>query len=72
MPLVFDPPRQGAEAQARELAKSAVAGRRRGVVQSGDVRARRAIAARWRLSVDGRSRRSISSAIPPMSRSWRD
>ena len=25
MPLVFDPPRQGAEAQARELAKSAVA-----------------------------------------------
>ena len=31
--VVFDPPRQGAEAQARELAKSAVADRRRGVVQ---------------------------------------
>ena len=51
--VVFDPPRQGAEAQARELAKSAVAGGRRGVVQSGDVRARRPHPGRWRLPAHG-------------------
>ena len=44
--VVFDPPRQGAEAQARELAASAVPLRGRGVVQSGDLRARRADAGR--------------------------
>ena len=38
--VVFDPPRQGAEAQARELAASKVPDRRCGVMQSGDVRAR--------------------------------
>ena len=35
--VVFDPPRQGAEQQARELAKSRVADDRRGVMQPGDL-----------------------------------
>ena len=39
--VVFDPPRQGAEAQARELAAEHGPGGDRGVVQSGDLRARR-------------------------------
>ncbi len=37
--VVFDPPRQGAEAQARALAASAVPRHHRGIVQSDDVRA---------------------------------
>ena len=48
--VVFDPPRQGAEAQARELAASAGADRGRGLVQSGDLRARCAHPDRRRLS----------------------
>ncbi len=52
--VVFDPPRQGAEAQARELAEVEGAARDRGVVQRGDVRARCAHADRRRLPARGR------------------
>ena len=47
--VVFDPPRQGAEAQARELAKSKVPDRRRGVVRCDHLRARRQDPDRRRL-----------------------
>ena len=50
--VVFDPPRQGAEAQARELAASEGAAGGRGVVQCRDLRARRAHPGRRRLSAD--------------------
>ena len=62
------PGRGGAGARARE---ERGAGRDRGVVQSGDVCARCAHPDRRRLSAHGASRRSISSAIRRMSRSWR-
>ena len=48
--VVFDPPRQGAQAQARELAASNVPLDRRGVVQSGHVRPRCERACPRRLS----------------------
>ena len=68
--VVFDPPRQGAEAQARELAKSKVP---IVVAVSCDATtfardARILVGGGYKLSA---SRRSISSAIRPMSRWWR-
>ena len=61
--VVFDPPRQGAEAQARELAASSSADRRRGVMQSGDLRARCAHPRSTAAIGSRASRRSTSSAI---------
>ncbi len=68
--VVFDPPRQGAEAQARELAKSAVP-----IVVAVSCDAA-TFARDARILVDGGyrlapSRRSTSSAIRSTSRSWR-
>ena len=70
--VVFDPPRQGAQAQARELAASSVARHRRGVVQSRP-RSRATPANSSAAAIaSARSRRSTSSATPRMSRSSRD
>ena len=68
--VVFDPPRQGAEAQARELAKSTVP-----IVVAVSCDAA-TFARDARILIDGgyklaASRRSISSAIRSTSRSWR-
>ena len=68
--VVFDPPRQGAEAQARELAKSKVL---TVVAVSCDAAtfARDAkILVDWRLQAGHASRRSISSVIHSMLRWW--
>ena len=64
--VVFDPPRAGAEAQAKCLAESVRAGRRRSIVQCVDLRARCGPAHRRRLHACSASRRSINFCIPPM------
>ena len=66
--VVFDPPRQGAQAQARELAASGVPVDRRGVVQSGNVRPRHARACPRRLSAD----RDHAGRSIPLRRACRD
>ena len=63
--VVFDPPRQGAEAQARELVKERRAGRGRGVMRRGDLRARCAYSDRWRLQTRRRhAGRSVPLFVP--------
>ena len=65
--VVFDPPRQGAQAQCQQLAKSKVPHDRRGVVQRRHLRARRRAADRRRLHDRSASRLSTSSATRRMS-----
>ena len=63
--VVFDPPRQGADAQARELASQRRSAHRCRVVQSGDVCARRGYAGPRRLSAcRGHAGRSIPLRRP--------
>ncbi len=60
--VVFDPPRQGAQAQSLQLAASKIALGGRGVVQSGDVRPRRAHPYRWWIQD---RKRHAGGSVPP-------
>ncbi len=61
--VVFDPPRQGAAGAGARACRQRRAADRRGVVQSGDVRARCPHSGRRRLPADCASRRSTSFCI---------
>ncbi len=60
--VVFDPPRQGAQAQVEAARGEQGAGRGRGVLQRRDLRARRADPDRWRLQDRGRD---AGRSVPP-------
>ena len=68
--VVFDPPRQGAQAQSREIAASRVPVDCGGVVQSRHLRPRCADPDRRRLPADIASHPSTNSAIPRTSSWW--